>query len=1229
MDDGEGGRDRPSKVEAGSPGARSEAATDKGQPPAVAEVHHLLSGGQPDPHAIAGVIRRDPAAKGEILALLHQTLGNAFVVGVMAAARPPATPGTMRVTASALNVRSTPDKSRADNIIGLLPHHAVVKTTGDGGDWIGIEHRGKPAFVYAQYLEPLPQPAQDPDTKAETTSPAAGNTPTPAAAHAAATPAPAPAPGSAGPAPTPASASSATAASATAASAGPASPATAASPASASPASSATAASAGPDSSSSATAASPASAGPASSAPATSSGSSVAAVEPASSSAPGASAPAPAAIPAPAPPSPASLMPAPAASSPLTTPAHDVAQATGHSLTVTPAPVGQASSVVPAALAGSVRGGALDELRDAVGKKSRTESAAAYQKLSGSERTQLRAELGLLVDLLAVLDATTALTVLDDLHLARGSALQVAAQARPADHAFLRDVLHHVHIDSIANVMAASGDLLANPAYLPMLDRVINAKGVTAKQQLALALSSNGIPLLEAVYPGLSPLAVLPALGRDPAALRDGYERSGTFGRWLFTDPAAIEELIKLGTDGAEWARSLWAGQHQGYLLGWIASDQAYWGNALGTALLKPAPDDAAALRSLKLVATAIFDSIARALSVEVLIDVFAALKLNLPEWINALGDTGRLDVRTLELALDGPNIGPAEQEVLARDDAAIARIRLIAPGKRASAVLTQLPSDPARFCAAVGRAGQFSKWVTGNVDQLAQEMQTVVDWDAWMTAFVALNDPLLFLEVAAKPAVQAPLRAAMTATGGWAWLLRSVPHPVPTQAQVDVLFKLYGDGSGIKIDDKYAMWDAIYRAPLKRKGNDDVASWTDTSKGEVGSKTFIGVDPSHEAMNLFFQQYGQMPRTHVDTADAVVFCNVWKMQKTFDVPGPDGKITKKTDWYDDQNKITTTPEQKMGTSFYWGYTNKVYMRATNPSGDVDTRLNTDDFVGLAGETAGAVNRSKQGLANPDMTFFQNHATHEVGHAVGNRTLKRGKYNVTGNDFCKQYGQWKDGGSGLDYARMLGFGPDLDSRTFDIRETASGTPRVQRFSGTEIREFLTGIVQGGLASQAGTNLATKIGSPKKALDAILQLSDVASTVLAMTVKENETSFPGAGWQFPHGINGEQKTVTMFADGRWQQYHATLYNHRVSSYSTYSVGENFAELYTARYTNGSVPPAIGGLSIADFFNELTQAEPADLGLAAPTPTTASPGAAAPKTDVSNAPPAAGGSDRVSS
>src|SRR5689334_17428310 len=72
-----------------------------------------------------------------VLEAMHREHGNSYV---------------MRVIASSLNVRSTPDSHATGNIIGTLPHGAEVVTTGDAGAWKSIQHpRGK-AFVHGDYL---------------------------------------------------------------------------------------------------------------------------------------------------------------------------------------------------------------------------------------------------------------------------------------------------------------------------------------------------------------------------------------------------------------------------------------------------------------------------------------------------------------------------------------------------------------------------------------------------------------------------------------------------------------------------------------------------------------------------------------------------------------------------------------------------------------------------------------------------------------------------------------------------------------------------------------------------------------------------------------------------------------------------------------------------------------------------------------------------------------------
>src|ERR1043166_3457258 len=126
-------------------GGPSSAPTER---PGAVAVHAMLARGRRDPAAIATVMQDNPSATNEIMALLNQTLGNAFVRAVVdiltggAASAAAAATGQMRVTAHGLHVRSTPSKHGDDNIIGTLPHHAIVEAKGRQGEWVGIEHGG-------------------------------------------------------------------------------------------------------------------------------------------------------------------------------------------------------------------------------------------------------------------------------------------------------------------------------------------------------------------------------------------------------------------------------------------------------------------------------------------------------------------------------------------------------------------------------------------------------------------------------------------------------------------------------------------------------------------------------------------------------------------------------------------------------------------------------------------------------------------------------------------------------------------------------------------------------------------------------------------------------------------------------------------------------------------------------------------------------------------------------
>jgi hypothetical protein len=65
-------------------------------------------------------------------------------------------PAHLRVTADGLNVRSSPDASGRDNIVGGVHHGDELEADGRDGDWVCISFKGQRAFVHGRYVEAIP-----------------------------------------------------------------------------------------------------------------------------------------------------------------------------------------------------------------------------------------------------------------------------------------------------------------------------------------------------------------------------------------------------------------------------------------------------------------------------------------------------------------------------------------------------------------------------------------------------------------------------------------------------------------------------------------------------------------------------------------------------------------------------------------------------------------------------------------------------------------------------------------------------------------------------------------------------------------------------------------------------------------------------------------------------------------------------------------------------------------
>lgn len=90
-------------------------------------------------------------------------------------------PVSVKVTASALRVRSAPNTSSPENIVGRLKRGQMATAVGRDGNWLRIEHDGQVAFIHGQYVRVNAGPSaatRDADADVGAAKPAAGASPT-------------------------------------------------------------------------------------------------------------------------------------------------------------------------------------------------------------------------------------------------------------------------------------------------------------------------------------------------------------------------------------------------------------------------------------------------------------------------------------------------------------------------------------------------------------------------------------------------------------------------------------------------------------------------------------------------------------------------------------------------------------------------------------------------------------------------------------------------------------------------------------------------------------------------------------------------------------------------------------------------------------------------------------------------------------------------------------------
>ncbi|HEU5060910.1 MAG TPA: DUF4157 domain-containing protein [Kofleriaceae bacterium] len=272
----------------------------------------------------------------------------------------------------------------------------------------------------------------------------------------------------------------------------------------------------------------------------------------------------------------------------------------------------------------------------------------------------------------------------------------------------------------------------------------------------------------------------------------------------------------------------------------------------------------------------------------------------------------------------------------------------------------------------------------------------------------------------------------------------------------------------------------------------------------------------------------------------------------------------------------TTTKSEILGTSYFDDP--YVIIRAVGPDPTllgVQPGVLDNNPIGSLGGTPTAVGTG--------LNFFQNHVRHEIGHAVGSRAI--GSMSRSGNDFAQAYGGWQASSQAEFLGAMWG-GQAQPATGWPSLAIGTGSVTV---TDTDVRDWCIGVISSGAepANALGSAPGT-FAQKKAALAASIWSGERMVAYLGSIPAGGVGGVPGSAYMFP-GF-APTSPVQIFST-RWgnqfAKYSTEAYNALtgISWYALSSPVEMFAEMYTARYGGGAVPPATSGGDPNAFFTEL--------------------------------------------
>ena len=395
-------------------------------------------------------------------------------------------------------------------------------------------------------------------------------------------------------------------------------------------------------------------------------------------------------------------------------------------------------------------------------------------------------------------------------------------------------------------------------------------------------------------------------------------------------------------------------------------------------------------------------------------------------------------------------------------------------------------------------------------------------------------------------------------------WLLGSGTL-LPDGAAYHSLLKLLHDGTGFSLACLRSAIDLLFGpGRIREQPLVDNAGTVQVGSGTVLplERVFEPVSPGVEELQAALRQYQHVPRANIMSAN-IVFAKTYMLRVTtrhgVKYLGPQNTLVNKKHHF------------PVVTSSYIQGANMIVMKIASDGAN----LKADSNIASVNRT-----QAEDGSGQRPMSTFENHATHEVGHAVAARPVHKAPFDgATPNQWTARTWRWA-GGSPEGYAASLGWTSDLDAKTFNLGNQ-------DHVSGATIHRSLVALIDDKPFD------TTALGDEQEFLEAAVSDPVLGRVSLIQRLDALGHSKADA-YQMRFPLSPDVSRVHypgQVADeaGSWQSVDAAAFRNKPSEYAGKSKFEYFAELYTAYFNGQTIPSAA-----LPAMEALKTATPSELG-----------------------------------